>query len=266
MLQPMTPTMTPIVESRIRETARSSVPLSCFFLILLWGLAGGMTFAEDAPAEAAFPDEEDWPEMDLEARIAAVSDGELRFVGPERAAETHRHVNRIRIGAESLSEGWIELTQCHENLDAVRAAQILFSAERIRDLEVVSAEGIGRAWVEGHSVQLTDIAPEATLCIRAESRAMSALGEGRYRLRNGPYMRRFLDGYYPMQVSLDVSYPADRLALVQHQPAMQPGFEVRAEPGHVAVDAAFEGRLFTCLDFCEAGFSDCGVAVSECAQ
>ncbi|CRI66032.1 conserved exported hypothetical protein [Thiocapsa sp. KS1] len=266
MLRPMTPTTTPIVESRIREPARWSVLSRCCFVILLGALAAGFTFAEDAPAEVGFPDEEDWPEMDLEARVAAVSDGELRFVGPERAAETHRHVNRIRIGAESLREGWVELTQCHENLDAVGAAQILFSAERIRGLEVVSAQGIGRAWVEGPSVQLTDIAPGARLCIRAESRAMYALGDGRYRLRNGPYMRRFLDGYYPMQVVLDVSYPADRLALMQHQPAAQPGFEVRAESGHVAVDAAFEGRLFTCLDFCETGSSDCELAVSDCSQ
>ncbi|HSO84474.1 MAG TPA: alpha/beta hydrolase [Thiocapsa sp.] len=266
MLRAMTPTPTPIIESRIRKPARVSVLSSCCFVILFGALAAGFTFAEDAPVEAAFSDEEDWPEMDLEARVAAVSDGELRFVGPERAAETHRHVNRIRIGEESLSEGWIELTQCHENLDAVRAAQILFGAERIRGLEVVSAQGIGRAWVEGPSVQLTDIAPGARLCIRAESRAMYALGDGRYRLRNGPYMRRFLDGYYPMQVVLDVSYPADRLALVQHQPAAQPGFEVRAESGHVAVDAAFEGRLFTCLDFCETGSSDCELAVSDCSQ
>jgi hypothetical protein len=262
MLRPTTP----ITESRIREGARPSVPLNCFVVILLSALAGGAAFAEDALAEDTFPDEDDWPEMDLEARIAAVSDGELRFVGPERAAETHRHVNRIRIGAESLREGWIELSQCHENLDAVGAAQILFSAERTRGLEVVSAQGIGHAWVEGPSVQLTDIAPGARLCIRAESRAMFALGDGRYRLRNGPYMRRFLDGYYPMQVVLDVSYPADRLALVNHQPVTQPGFEVRAESGHVAVDAAFEGRLFTCLDFCETNSSDCELAVSDCLE
>ncbi|EGV16567.1 hypothetical protein [Thiocapsa marina] len=258
--------MNPTTESRIRARARSFAPLSCFAAIVSWGAAPGPSCAEDAFDEAAFPDEAEWPEMDLEARIAAVSDGELRFVGHERAAETHRHVNHIRIGAESLREGWIELSQCHENLDAVRAAQILFSAERIRALEVVSAQGIGRAWVEGHSVQLTDIGPEATLCIRAESRALFALGDGRYRLRNGPYMRRFLDGYYPMQVVLDVSYPADRLALVQHQPPTQPGFDVRAESGHVAVDAAFEGRLFTCLDFCETGSADCELAVSDCSE
>jgi hypothetical protein len=69
-----------------------------------------------------------------------------------------------------------------------------------------------------------------------------------------------------MQVVLDVSYPADRIALVQHQPSAQPGFTVRAEAGQVAVDAAFEGRLFTCLDFCEAGAADCEMAQSDCQE
>lgn len=211
-------------------------------------------------------EEEDWPEMDLAERVAAVSDGELRFIPPERAADAHRHVNQIRIDARSLSDGWIQLTQCHQNIDAVGAAQILFGAERIRNLEVVSAERIGRAWVDGHTVQLTDISAGATLCISGESRALFPLGEGRYRLRNGPYMRRFLDGYYPMRVDLEVSYPRDRLVLVEHQPAAQEGFAVHADAGHVAVEAAFEGRLFTCLDFCENGSPDCELAASECSD
>lgn len=248
--------MTAITESRLQlRRGLPAAPRRVVWAMLIC-LFVGPAVAED----------EDWPEMDLQERVAAVSDGDLRFVGPERAVDTHRHVNQIQIDARSLSEGWIQLTQCHENIDAVRAAQILFNAERIRDLEVVSAERIGRAWVDGHSVQLTDISPNATLCIRGQSRALFPLGEGRYRLRNGPYMRRFLDGYYPMQVVLDVSYPADRLALVQHQPPTQAGFEVRAEPGHVAVAAAFEGRLFTCLDFCESGYPDCEMAATECSE
>lgn len=218
-------------------------------------------------AGLAWADEDaDWPDLDLESRIAAVSDGELRFVSPEQVAGKHRHLNRITIDATSLDQGWIRLTQCHENIDAVGAAQILFNAERIRDLEVVSTKQIGRAWVEGHSVQMKDIAPGARLCVRGESRAFFALGEGRYRLRNGPYMRRFLDGYYPMQVVLDIAYPEDRLTLVSHQPGAQPGFEIRAERGRVEVAAAFEGRLFTCLDFCEKGHPDCEIAASDCTE
>jgi hypothetical protein len=251
MLRPMTRTS----GSRTHDRADVAGPLRWILLMCLSCLAF-----------AVLGEDEDWPDMDLKERIASVSDGDLRFVSPERAARSHRHVNHIRIDSRSLAEGWIQLTQCHENIDAVRAAQILFNAETIRDLEVVSSERIGRAWVDGHSVQLTDISPEAKLCIRGETRALFPLGEGRYRLRNGPYMRRFLDGYYPMQVALNVSYPEDRLALVDHQPTSQPGFEVRAASGHVAVDAAFEGRLFTCLDFCEIGYADCEMAASDCSE
>jgi hypothetical protein len=190
---------------------------------------------------------------DLEARVAAVNDGELRFVPPEAAAGHHVHINRIHIDASSLRTGWVTLEQCHDQLDAVPAAQILFNPERIRHLRVQSAEDIGRAWVEGSSVQLEDVGPRARLCVTGESRALSDLGQGRYRLQNGPYMRRFLDGYYPMRVELEIRYPAESLRFVAPLPPPQPGFEVRPRAGEIQVEATFEGRLYTCMDFLGAG-------------
>ena len=196
----------------------------------------------------------DWGEAwDLEARVAAVNDGELRFVAPESAAGHHVHINRIHIDASSLRTGWVTLEQCHDQLDAVPAAQILFNPERIRHLRVQSAEDIGRAWVEGSSVQLEDVGPRARLCVTGESRALSDLGQGRYRLQNGPYMRRFLDGYYPMRVELEIRYPAESLRFVAPLPPPQPGFEVRPRAGEIQVEATFEGRLYTCMDFLGAG-------------
>jgi hypothetical protein len=216
-------------------------------ILVLWALANGARAAAEDGAG-------DWgADWDLEERIAAVSEGELRFVGPEAAAEHHVHFNRIRIDRSSLRGGWIALEQCHEQLDAVPAAQILFNPERIRRLRVQSAEGIGRAWVEGHSVQLEDVGHQARLCIAGESRALSYLGQGRYRLQNGPYMRRFLDGYYPMRVVLEIQYPPDALRFEAPYPGLQPGFEVRLREGEVRVEAAFEGRLYTCMDFLAAG-------------
>jgi len=200
------------------------------------------------------------PDWDLEQRIAAVNEGDLRFLSAAAVANAHVHRNRIRIRATSLRTGWIELQQCHERLDPVPATQILFKRGGIRGLRVQRAEGIGRAWVEGHSVQLEDVRPGARLCIAAETRALIDQGEGRYRLQNGPYMRRFLDGYYPMRVVLDVQYPAGLLDFEAAHPAAHPGLEVRAEPGHLTVDAAFEGRLFTCMDFRLSG----GVPVDRC--
>lgn len=232
------------------RVSRPVLPLACLLALLHGPLVKPVAAADEAGAGDLGGWGEDW---DLEARIAAVNEGELRFVGPEVAAGHHVHVNRIRIDRASLRGGWVTLEQCHEQLDAVPAAQILFTPERIRRLRVQSAEGIGRAWVEGHSVQLEDVGHPARLCIAGESRALSDLGQGRYRLQNGPYMRRFLDGYYPMRVILEIRYPPEALRFEAPQPGPQKGFEVRHREGEVQVDATFEGRLYTCMDFRAAG-------------
>jgi hypothetical protein len=204
-------------------------------------------------------------ELDLMARTAAVNGGDLEFISAEAALGAHAHLNKIQISADSLTEGWVRLEQCHENIDAVPAAQIMFRAGGVRDLEIATAENIGKAWVEEHTVQLEDIAAGARLCIRGESRAMYQIGDGHYRLRNGPYMRRFLDGYYPMRVAMSIDYPANLIRLVGQSPEAQPGFAVSAQGDGVQVDATFEGRLVTCFDFCDRDAGDCGVMIPECA-
>jgi len=215
-----------------------------------------------------WPDE--WPEeFDLASRVALVNEGELAFI-PNAAAEgAHYHRNRIAITEASLDEtsldlGWVDLVQCHENLDAVPAAQILFREDGIRELAIEQRHNIGQAWVEGHSVQLRDVGPSAKLCIRAQSRALQSLGDGLYRLRNGPYMRRFLDGYYPMRVALRIDYPGQRLRLVGQTPESQEGFSVDRTRNAVRVDATFEGRLITCFDFCDREDETCGEMAPDC--
>lgn len=216
--------------------------------VLLAGAPSKPAVAAAQSAENAW--DEDW---DLEARVAAVNEGELRFLPPEAAEGHHVHFNRIRIDASSLRGGWIDLEQCHERLDAVPAARIVFHPQRIRHLRILSAEGIGQPWVEGHSIQLQDVGHGARLCVGGESRALHDLGEGRYRLQNGPYMRRFLDGYYPMRVVLQIQYPSDFLRFEAPRPGLQPGLDVRQRDGEIQVDATFEGRLYTCMDFLAVG-------------
>jgi hypothetical protein len=216
-------------------------------------------------AGASTEDWDDWPEeLDLASRVAMVNEGSLEFLPTAAAQGAHYHRNRIRITEDSLSRGWVELEQCHENIDAVPAAQILFRADGIRALEIDRSENIGRAWVDGHSVQLENVGPDAELCIRAQSRALQALGDGLYRLRNGPYMRRFLDGYYPMRVALRIDYPDERLRLVGQAPSAQEGFRVSQSPDGLDVDATFEGRLVTCFDFCDRGDDTCGGMAPAC--
>ncbi|WP_156427850.1 hypothetical protein [Thiohalocapsa sp. ML1] len=244
------------------ERVRSAVRL--LFAAILSACCGALSAAgTDA--------DDDWPdwareEQDLMEQIAAVNEGDLHFLPAERAVGEHNHLNRIRITRDSLDGGWVTLEQCHENIDAVPAAQILFRAGGIRDLTIASSRNIGRAWVEGHSVQLENVGAEAVLCIQAESQALSDLGDGHYRLRNGPYMRRFLDGYYPMRVTLDIEYPAELIEVVGQSPASQPGFSVRNGGSDLSVDATFEGRLITCFDFCRRGDNACASPAPACEE
>jgi len=202
--------------------------------------------------------------IDLEESVAAVNEGELQFLHRPPAKKVHRHFNGIDISPGSLADGWVSLRQCHENLDPVPSAQIVFRQDGIRGIRILSADSIGKAWVQGHTIQLEDVGLEARLCLTSESRALRSLGNGAYVLRNGPFMRRFLDGYYPMQVSMTISYPAEILLPLGHWPEAQDGFSVGQQEGEVSMDALFEGRLFTCFLFCDRRVGDCAADVAVC--
>jgi len=203
-------------------------------LLLCWGIAG-----------AAEPD---WVADDPYERAMAVSEGELRFLPNPPDRPVHEHHNRIFILPESLQTGWVRLYQCHRHLDPVAAIEIVFPPGTVRQLELVSHGQVASARIDGHSVQLQGVAPGAEVCLRAETRALHRLADGRYELRNGPYMRRFLDGYYPMHVILDVRYPAS-LRLETYSPVAQPGVSVTRSTQGFLLDAWFEGILTTRLQF-----------------
>jgi hypothetical protein len=98
---------------------------------------------------------------------------------------------------------------------------------------------------------LEEVGERARLCLALDSRALAREGDA-FVLRNGPYMRKFLDGYYPMRVSMDVVYPQESLRFADIQPTPTQGMRVDAETGRVSVDAWFEGRLTTQLRFVPA--------------
>lgn len=187
-------------------------------------------------------------DMELES-AASVNEGSLQFLETVPVKRFHHHQNRIRIDAESLRSGWVHLSQCHDNLDAVQRAQITFREGFVRDLKVERFSRIAEAWIEGASVQLRNIERGARLCLSAQTRALRHNGNGYYNLLSGPYMRRFLDGYYPMRVSLAVDYPTEQLTLIDVSPAPQPGFKFEEAPGRVGLDALFEGELMIQIQF-----------------
>ena len=86
-------------------------------------------------------------------------------------------------------------------------------------------------------------------------RALEFNEDGSFSLRNGPFMRRFLDGYYPMHVSMDIEVPRDYLRFLDIRPRRQNGFKVDETAEGLYVDTWFEGKLYTEVRF-EADFCD----------
>lgn len=178
-----------------------------------------------------------------------VNEGPLHFLEIPPAKPIHHHQNRILVETGSLASGWVGLAQCHDHLDAVPSAQITFREGFVRDLKIDIARGIERAWIEGASVQLRNISPGSRLCLSAQTRALRDAGGSYFNLVNGPYMRKFLDGYYPMRVTLEIVYPEHALRLIDVSPPPQPGLAVVEQAGHLRLDAVFEGELTTLIQF-----------------
>lgn len=192
---------------------------------------------------------DEWLFDDSDSLIEEVNEGELVFLQQPPKKLVHHHHNRMLINDASVEDGWVGLEQCHRNLDRVALAQIVFRQDRVRGLEVIQFSNIGRAWVEGASIQLQDIGHNALLCVRAETRSFVYNGDGTFSLHSGPFMRRFLDGYYPMRVTLDVSVDSQRLRFFRMSPEKQTGFSVTHSDRSVHFDALFEGRLRTEIMF-----------------
>ncbi len=188
-----------------------------------------------------------------------INEGELRFLAEPPAQPPHLQSTHVQISEESLKTGWVRVKQCHYRLDRVGAMQVVFAKDRVRDLKILRADNIARAWIEENSVQLEQVGQNAVLCILSENRSfMTTEPDGGYEWRGGPYMRRFLDGYFPMHVKLAVDYPVARLQLIAIEP---PAVKLNAVtfPGHVRLDVLFVGRLEVNLRFvAAAGSSDPG--------
>lgn len=223
--------------------SRANTPLLAVAACALW-VAAGMVLAGAEDDFAAWGGEQER----MRERIDAVNEGALKFLGTPPDDAVHHHAGRISINAQSLIDGWVTLEQCHANLDRVAEAQILFRPTRSRALSVASARNIDRAYAEGSSIQLRGIGADSSVCIRLETRALHRIDDGVFELQNGPFMRRFLDGYYPLRVSLRIDYPRD-LELADYSPAEQPGLSVVASAGRVELEAVFEGRLRTAFRF-----------------
>ncbi|VAX00911.1 hypothetical protein MNBD_GAMMA22-953 [hydrothermal vent metagenome] len=178
-----------------------------------------------------------------------VNEGELVFLKDKPQKSIHHHSNLMVIEENSLEDGWVKMRQCHQNMDVFSRVQIVFKADRVRDIKVSYSKNIDRAWVEGPTIQLINVKQGARICVEGFSKALLVNDDGSYTLHSGPFMRRFLDGYYPMHVSLDVVYHGTGLKMMGISPSIQDGFSLNSNKEQLDVDAWFEGKLRTKIRF-----------------
>lgn len=171
-----------------------------------------------------------------------VNEGQLRFLvePPEKAVLEVK--SKLNISSDSIETGWVKFHTCYNNLDPVGIAEIVFRYRELKFLSVQSAAGIGSYREQGNSIQIEDVEHGARLCVSGQANMLSRVEE-RYFIKNGPFMRKFLDGYYPMKLSLELKFPGELLTLVSLEPVKQPGLSVQTSLGRVILGGWFEGQL-----------------------
>lgn len=219
-----------------------------FFILLVW-LVPVMVLGTSEYTEEELERWFNSDEFALPVSTREVNEGRLVFITSPKNEALHHHHNNMTIFPRSLHDGWVMMEQCHTNLDKVAAAQIVFAKDRVRDIRLVTFRNMGKAWVEGATVQMTDIKANAHLCMMAWTRALFINDDGSYSLRNGPFMRRFLDGYFPLRVSMVIDYAGTGLKPTVVSPARQKGFSIWRKKDSIGFDAVFEGKLRTEFSF-----------------
>lgn len=128
--------------------------------------------------------------------------------------------NHLTINQKSLNDGWITFSQCHNQLDPVPKIEVAYHPKNIKGLEVINFSNIENVNVKAHSVELLNVAANGKVCIKGESKTLKANKEG-FQLKRGPYMRKFLDGYYPMIVEETIEMNKLKTQLLEQSPQLK---------------------------------------------
>lgn len=175
-------------------------------------------------------------------------EGDLRFLAVRPDPGAYWYESRVQISEASLQTGVVQLSTCHRALDPNQKIVIAFNPERVRDITVVSTEGVGRSEVQGHLVELADVKRGGSVCINLSSRALDRVDDHTWRLHAGPLMRRYLDGYLPMQAHLAFRWPDGLLQLKTTRPGAQPGVRIASSAAGADLDLVFAGRMRATVD------------------
>lgn len=189
----------------------------------------------------------DWFNDDWEDRADSLSEGELIWHEGKVVNSTSVTSLSVVIQEDSDRHGWVGVSQCHSGLAKVPAAQLVFEDRPVRNLKIEQVVNIEHAVIEGGSVQLNGVKADAKICVQSEQQILYKLDQHHWALISGPFQRRFLDGYYPMQLQVEVQWPMQQWRYIRSRPAKGPLIE--SEQGHLVMKAHFSGRLKTALVF-----------------
>ncbi len=219
--------------------------LSCF-LLGFSVVASGFEELTPEQLEQWFEDDERDHPYDLDN-----NEGELELLQQPPAKPTLHSNNILTIEPHSLDSGWVTIEQCHQHLDPIDKVEVVYRYKQMRKLRITNTSRIGKARVEGQSIQLEQVNKDAGLCIQAEAKILYRQDDGRYFLRNGPFQRRFLDSFFPMRVTLTIHYPGELIKLQNIKPQSGNGFVVKAGQGLINIDSWFAGKLVIEIEFGE---------------
>lgn len=185
---------------------------------------------------------EKWFNSDDELPTSKVNDGQLHFISPKPGGNIFHSEININVDQVSIDDGWTSLTQCYSNLDPIHRTAIVYRKNLVKNLRVISSKNIKQAKVSGNKVFLRNVEKNASLCIGASARNFYQNKDKSFSLVNGPYHRKFLDGYYPYHLTLNIRY-SPKLKFNFNIPKVQKGFQIKQLANTLLVDTVFEGRL-----------------------
>lgn len=195
--------------------------------------------------------DESWLDDESESQALQVNEGQLNFIDPIHDQSILYSDTHLWITSESMQTGWVKMQQCYRHLDMVGRTDVVYAYREMNKLQVTRAEQIAQVRVKPHWIELEDVGKGAELCVQAEVRILQRLSDKTYGMQNGPYHRKFFDGYYPYHVSLTVHYSSNEMQLKRVEPKPQDGFHVTEKTGTLSIDSWFEGELRIGLEFSE---------------
>ncbi|MEY4014827.1 MAG: hypothetical protein RLZZ290_1691 [Pseudomonadota bacterium] len=170
-------------------------------------------------------------------------EGEMKYFTERPDPNGYRYESNVFIDESSLRTGIVSLSTCHFQLDPIRKVVIAFNRNRLISLSVVSYKGMASVQNDGQHITLEGVERGAEICINLESKALDVTQEQEWKLYAGPLMRRYLDGYLPMQADLRIFWPSGLLKLKDSSPQKRAGVVVESHPDGALMRLIFAGRF-----------------------